>query len=384
VIGNTAPASPPLTLIAEEIWRVGGDTESSGGVGDLLFGAVTETAVDPDGNVYLLDSQLCHAVVIAPDGRHLRTLSQEGDGPGEVRQPRDVVYLPDGTVGLMTMFPAKLVRVTREGEPRESITATTGEGEHAGFTAGALCASRGGNLVLGATKLTPTEIGQDRVMYLCRLSDTGEEVARYCETTMSLDMSKIHFVERKISPSFHTALALGPDGRVYVARSWDEYAVAVYHPDGELERVIARDFTNRKRSDEELRRVNALFDASARNNQSNETREIEPNPQAIASLHVDDDGRLWVQHSRSGENLPDGISWSFDIFGADGRYLRQVYVACEGNPEYDGLQLLPDGRALLIKGMVLAGTAQSDLGSIPLGEDEEIGAMEFVCYRLSE
>ena len=86
--------------------------------------------------------------------------------------------------------------------------------------------------------------------------------------------------------------------------------------------------------------------------------------------------------SRSGENLPDGVMQSYDIFDAEGRYLRQVYVACEGDPDYDGLELLPDNRILLIRGLVLAGTAQSDLGSIPLGEEEEVGNMEFVCYRV--
>ncbi|MCK4413852.1 MAG: hypothetical protein KAY32_09925 [Candidatus Eisenbacteria sp.] len=377
VIENEAPVFPPLTLKLEETWRVGGDES------DLLFGTVTETATDKDGNVYLLDSQLSQVVVISPAGEHVRTLSREGEGPGEVRQPRDIICLPDETIGIMMMFPAKLVRLTREGDPLESITAMTGEGEVGDFTAGALCASRGGNLVLAATKLLPTEHGQDRVMYLCRLSDTGRETVRYCESRMSLDFRKLHFIEREISPSFHSALALGPDGRVYVGQAWDRYAVEVYHPDGTLERVITRAFENRKRTKDELRRVNALFDASARNNPYGETREVEPSPPVIAGLHVDNDGRLWVLHSRGAENLPQGIMQSYDLFDADGRYSRRVHVACDGDPDYDGLTLLPDGRILLIKGLVLAGTAQSDLGSIPLGEEEEAGNMEFVCYRVA-
>ena len=377
-IKNTAPALPPLTLTLEEIWRVGGEDEA------LLFGTVTETASDPEGNVYLLDSQLCQVVVISPEGKHLRTLSREGDGPGEVRQPRDVVYLPDQTIGIMTMFPAKLVRLSREGEPRESLTITSGNGEQGGFTAGAVCYSRGGNLVLGATKLTQTESGQDRVMYLCRLSESGQEQVRYCESRMSLDFQKLHFVEREISPGFHSALALGPDGKVYVPQAWDRYAIEVYHPDGAREQVIEREFENRKRTKQELRRVNALFDASARNNPYGETREIEPCPQAITSLYVDNAGRLWVLHSRSSENLPDGVMQSYDLFDVNGSYLRQVLIACDGDPDYDGLQLLPDGRVLLMKGLVLASMAQSDLGNIPLGEDEESSNMEFVCYRVVE
>jgi hypothetical protein len=378
IVKNTSPALPPLTLNLEEVWRVGGED------GDLLFGTVTETAVDPEGNVYLLDSQLCQVVVISPAGKHLRTLSREGDGPGEVRQPRDLVYLPDQTVGIMTMFPAKLVRLSREGEPRESLIVTTGEGEQGGFTAGAVCASRGGNLVLGATRLTQTETGQERLMYLCSLAADGREQVRYCESHLSLDFRKLHFVEREISPCFHSTLALGPDGKVYVPHDWDSYSVMVYRPDGTLARIITRTFENRKRTEQELRRVNALFDASARNNPYNETREIEPRPQVINGLHVDNAGRLWVLHSRSSENLPEGVMQCYDLFDANGSYLQQVFVVCDGHPDYDGLQLLPDGRVLLMKGLVLASMAQSDLGNIPLGEDEESSNMEFVCYRISE
>jgi hypothetical protein len=378
VIENQKPKGEPLTLKLEEVWRVGGEES------ELLFGTVTETATDAAGNVYLLDSQLSHVVVISPEGEHLRTISREGEGPGEVRQPRDLVCLPDGSIGIMTMFPAKLVRITPEGDPLESITAMTGEGENAGFTAGALCDSRGGNLVLGATKLQQTENGQDRVMYLCRLGEDGRETVRYCESHMSLDFRSLHFVEREISPMFHSALALGPDGRVYVAQAWDRYAIEVYHPDGTLERVITREFENRKRTDDELRRVHALFEASARNNPYGETHEVEDSPQVIDGLHVVDDGRLWVLHSRSGEDLPEGVMQSYDVFDADGAYLHEVRIPCEGNPDYDGLTLLPDGRILLIKVLVLAGMAQSDLGSIPLGEEEEAGNMEFVCYRVVE
>ena len=201
---------------------------------------------------------------------------------------------------------------------------------------------------------------------------------------MSLDFRKLHFVERELSPGFQTALALGPDGKIYVAQDWNRYAVAVYRRTGALERVVARPFTNRKRTEQELRRINALFDASARNNPYGETREIEPCPPAITSLYVDAQDRLWVQHSRSGEDLPPGVMQAYDLFDPHGRYLRRVLVACEGNPEYDGLQFLPDGRVLLIKGLVLAGMAQSDLGSIPLGEAEDSGNMEFICYRSVE
>lgn len=374
-VENSNPAHPPLTLGLEELWRVGGDD------GALLFGAVAETATDDAGNVYLLDSQLCRVVVIAPDGTHLRTLSREGDGPGEVRRPRDLVLLPDDSIGLMTMFPAKLVRLTRTGEPLPSLEFSVGEG---GLAAGNLCLSRGGALVLGATLLSPTEHGQNRRFLLAAYDADGIETTRYCESGVELDFRKLHFVERRISPGFHNNAALGPDGRVFTAPDWNAYRIEVHAPDGALERTISRPFDPRPRTADEMRRVEEVFAASARNAPVKQTQELEPNAMAITDLYVDPEHRLWVEHSRSGDGLPVGVMTSYDQFSPEGRWLRRIHVACDGDVALDGLRFLDDGRVLLLKGLTLAETAQTDLGSVPLGEEGEASNMEFVCYRVVE
>lgn len=374
-VKNTTPAESSRTVRLDEIWRVGGDD------GEILFGTVTEAATDPEGNVYLLDTQLLHVQVISPEGNHLRTLSREGDGPGEVRRPRDVDYLPDGSIGLLELFPAKLIRVSRDGEPRETLILGRQRGPQTGFTSASHITHRGGTFLMAGQRLVQTETGQDRVMYLCRLSETGEEIVRYRESTMTLNFEKIHWVERELSPSFFTA-AVGPDGRVYASAAWDRYAIEVYSADGSPERVIEREFNNRKRTEQELRRVNALYDASDRNSPYESTRDIEPSPPVISDLHVYPDGMLWVLHSRSAEDRPDGVMQTYDVFDGNGRYVQEVSVACEGNPEFDGLEFLADGRVLLIKGYVLAAMARSDLGNVPLGEDEESSQIEIICCRM--
>ncbi|MFH1843234.1 MAG: hypothetical protein ABIF77_08490, partial [bacterium] len=180
------------------------------------------------------------------------------------------------------------------------------------------------------------------------------------------------------------AVALGPDGKVYVPPAWDRYAIDVLTPDGEHVCTIEREFQNRQRTETELRRVNAIFDASARASGVQQEREIEPCPQVISDLHVDATGRLWVQHSRSDEDRPAGIMMSYDLFDANGSYLREVHIACEGDSSLDGLVWLNDGRVLLIKGLVLAQLAQTDLGNVALGEEAESSNMEIICCRAVE
>lgn len=164
-----------------------------------------------------------------------------------------------------------------------------------------------------------TEKGQRRVLYLSRLDLNGEEELRFCETQMELDFGNLCFIEREPSPHCHQASAVGPDGRVYFPQDWDRYAIEVRLADGSPDRIITRSFKNRARTEDELRRVNAVFDASAANTPFEMTRKIESNPPVIVGLHVDHKGLLWVLH-------------------------------CEGRADHDGLEFLPDGRVLLIEG----------------------------------
>jgi hypothetical protein len=257
------------------------------------------------------------------------------------------------------------------------------EASAGGFTAASQCIHRGGTFLIAGQRNAQSPTGQERVQYLASYSTRGEERVRFREATMTLNFAKLHFVERELQPSFHAANTVGPDGRVYASRAWDEYAIEVFHPNGTLDRVIERAFENRRRTADELRRVNALFDASDRNIEYEVTREIEPDPMVIVQLHVDQDGSLWVQHSRSAENLPEGIMASYDRFDAEGRYLERLLIAGDGDPELDGLEFLPDGRVLLIKGYALAGMARTDLGSVALGEEAEADPMAVICCRLA-
>ena len=376
-IVNTTPCEPARTVQLEELWRFGGEDC------DILLGTITEATTDAQGNVYLLDTQLCHVLVISPEGEYLGSLSREGEGPGEVSRPRDVVCLPDNSVGLLELFPAKIVKLSPEGEPRGTLIVGGDEAPEGGFTSASRCVYRGGTFMVAGQRLLSSQTGQNRVMYLCRLADSGEELVRYREATMTLDFQNLCFVEREMEPGFHLANAVGPDGRVYAPQAWDRYAIEVFLPDGTLDRVIEREFENRKRTEQELRRINALFDASESNIPYEVSRKIEPSPAVVSGLHVDPAGNLWVLHSRSAEECPAGVMQTYDLFDPTGRYLRQVAIACEGDPEYDGIEFLDDGRVLLIKGYVEAGMARSDLGSVPLGEEEESSPMEIICCRLA-
>jgi len=378
VIDNTRPRQPTRTIELEEMWSVGGED------GDLIFGMMIDAVTDAEGNIYLLDSQLCHVEVISADGEHLRTISGEGDGPGEVRMPQDLVMMSDGNLGIMELFPAKFVRLTLDGTPAPELTLGGDEGPQTGFSVGFQCANRGGTIMVAAQHSTQVDAGQARTQYLARLNENGEEVARYCEANMVLNFQTPKFVESELLPSFLLANTVDDRGRVYAPLERNEYAIAVYNPDGSIDRVIKRSFENWKRDARDRRRLDALIEAWLQGFPGEMERDIEDTEPAITDLHVDDRNVLWVQHSRSGREQPDGVFLTYDTFDGDGNWLQEVSFRGDGNGAYDGLIFLDGDRVLLVRGYALARWASRGARNADFGEEEEVGPMEIVCCRMSE
>ena len=184
-------------------------------------------------------------------------------------------------------------------------------------------------------------------------------------------------------PPFMAANALGPDGRVYLAETRNTYAIEVYHPDGSLERIIEREFSNPPRDERTLNRMNALFEVQARNLPFDITWDVEPSDQTVASMFVLDDSSLWVMHSRSTLDQPAGIMQTYDVYDPAGRYIQEVAIASDANPAYDGLIFLGDDRVLLVKGLVLATmTSSGSQGAVYGEEEQESTIMEIICYRM--
>jgi hypothetical protein len=378
IVKNGDPALPPRTIELEEVWRVGGEDE------DFLFGLMVDCLADDDGNVYLLDNQLCQVEVFSADGEHLQTLSRQGDGPGEVRIPQDLVFLSDGTLGIVELFPGKFVKLSLDGQPQGEVTLGGDNGPQTGFSVALNSDNRGGTFIVAAQRSVPEDAGQNRTQYLARLSETGEELVRFCETSMTIDFNNPRFIENQLLPSFFLTSAVGPDGRVYVPQARDKYAIEVYLPDGTLERVIEREFENWKRDDRDNNRINALVDAWITGFPGEMPRELDSYEPAITEMFVQDNGTLWVQHSRSGRNQPEGVLLTFDTFDPEGKYVQEVSVAAEGDPAYDGVKFLDDERVLLIKGYVLARWVSRGAQNATFGEDEETGPMEIICCRVAE
>lgn len=370
-IDDDGPEQGVVTPDLQELWRVGGED------GDIIFGRISDVKRHPGGDIYVLDNQLCQVVVLSAAGAHLRDLSREGEGPGELRQPVEMVFLPDDLVGVALGYPGKLVTMTTDGTPVGTLypVGETSEGNlgimmSAAYADGRLVAS-GGRMVFSAGGNSHT------AHFLAVAGGDLSAFHRILETETPLDPTGRVFDEAA-SYSIDGRWALDADGRIYAPMVRDTYAVSVFDTDGHLLRVFGRRYTPRSRTRREMDAVRPRI----RVNLDDPGRDwrICDHDECIARIQVDpDDGTVWVLTPQGTDERPDGILESWDVFSPDGAYLRRVSILLGGRMREGTCYLVGGGRLVVVKGS--GGT----LGSTPDDDDPdapEPEALEVICYAM--
>jgi len=381
-VASDAPTAGRATLALVEQWRHGGDDDA------VFFGIPIEIEADREGRVLVLDSQLNRVEVFAPAGEHLGSVGREGEGPGEFRRPMAMVVNGAGEAVVCAGIGARFVRLTvPEGTPAGEFRLGEQDGPQTGIWFVLDADRRGGNLLVAAQR---SDFDQstgtiDRVHFLALCDDTGREVARLREVRFQFRISADETVrEVEVMRNFLIAHALGPDGRTYVPRSRDEYAIEVYSPAGELERVIVRDgFRRPERSARTRARLTALYETWVRNAGVEIGYEIADRDAVIQDLFVDDAGHLWVRHAASGRDLPPGGFLRLDEFGPEGRWLREVVVMGDYDPQDDTLHWLGDGRVAVLRTGALCKLSRWRDSGITYDDEEQARVVEVIACRLT-
>lgn len=380
-IRNSAtPRDGTETWQLQELWRAGGEDDE-----EIFFGVIGGAVIDDDGNLYLLDRQLCQVYVFSAAGEYLRALSREGEGPGELRRPRDLLFMPSGSLGVVLGFPGKIVQLDLEGNPAGAFSPGSDQPTAGGFNGISGAACRDGHLVIAGTNMSPTDDGMRRTSYLASYALDGAEQVRFLEKNSTPDFARREFIEKDQYFVDRGGWALAPDGRVYAATRRDEFAISVYTPDGTLERVIERPYTPRKRTEAEKQEIADGIVMIVNGQRLEIEAEIEDHDPAIGRIHVTDDGLLWVLGSRGNREQPNGIMLTYDVFGPGGAFIKQVAIACPGNGRQDRLFFAGENRLVLVKGFLDAqramfgGSGESEGDS---EEEEEPAPVEVVCYEV--
>jgi hypothetical protein len=380
VRNGAEPRDGVESMELEELWRVGGyDDEEN------IFGLITRIITDEDGNVYLLDTQLSQVSVFTPDGEFSHTLSREGEGPGEVRYPADMLMMPDGTVGLVQSFPGQVICVDKEDNPAETFVPGSNDPTQGGFLGLVDVQSAGGHLVVGGvySTINQEEGYQIRDHFIRSYEADGTMKHSFLNDPKKYEFANLNIDEaEQYFPQF-TRWALDENGNVFVAAYRDEYRIDVYGPDGALARVIEREYEHWQRDEDQKAYVDGILEAQLRQVPFPVERSVSDIDEDIMSLELRPGGELWVMSSHGRRNPPDGMLTVFDVFDADGVFVRQVQLPIEGDAVQDGIIFAGDDRLMLVKGFIDALVSLQTQGAGPtLSEDEEPAPMEVICYAL--
>ena len=382
VVNEGEPSGGHETIVPVELWRAGGEDE------EVLLGAPSKAIADAEGNVYVLDSQLNQVLVFGPEGEFLRTLSREGDGPGEIQNGADLIFMPDGQLGVLQAFPGKIVRFDRDDIPG-SLFSPGGKPTAGGLGNLQDGAYRGGNLVLCGSEISQRDEGFLMTQYLASFAPEGEELARYLAKSHQPDFSKPTYYEKERYFVNQGRWALGPDGSVYTADQRADYAIKVFDQAGDLQRVVERaDYRPRKRSQADRDEIGEGMIMIANGRRLEIDMRIEDDSPCISGMRVTDDGSLWVISSHGENEQPEGVILTYDVFDPEGNYQRQVSLRCEGDGRDDGLFWLTDDTLLVVRGMndavrsTFGGSGNDAENADTAEDDEEPTLLELICYRL--
>jgi len=377
VRNGTEPSGEIETLQLKEMWRAGGEDDE-----DILFGLIAQALIDDAGNIYLLDTQLNHVEVFSVDGEHLKTIGHEGDGPGEFRQAFDMVFMPDGTLGVAQVFPGKLIKLDLDGTPAGEYRPTLGSAEEGGFLVLVNCFGSGGTLVFSGIDIAfdQAALTQTRTYFVKSFGPDGTPQADLHSEDRLWDLN--NFTLRETMTDFCWGrIDVGADGKVAVAIPRNEYAITLFNPDGTVDRVIEREYKSPKRTDRARNRATAGLEGQIRQFPPGTPYEVDAHDPDITAVFVREDDSIWVLTSQAFWHPKPGVLKTYDVFNREGDFIKQVDVVAEGVAWNDALIFADNDLVVQITGFYDALTAiTGGVGSSD--EDDEAVPMEVICYRI--
>ncbi|MBW3570585.1 MAG: 6-bladed beta-propeller [Gemmatimonadetes bacterium] len=297
-----------------ERWRVVADAPiaETPASDPLVFPAALET--DAAGTLYVLDAASQRVHVFDAQGRHLRAFGRAGGGPGEFKQPMGMAVAPDGALWVVdpgsmryTVFDESGAVVATHRRDGMAVAPWPGRFDRQGRLWD-VAEGAGGPGTPPALVRQPAAGGAAERFQLPAFTP-----ARWSLKNGSVQTQA--FVP--FSPSL--VWALTPEGRVWSGIS-SEYRLALHEPGGDTLRVAELpvppvSVTGAER-DAAARELKWFTDQGG----SVDLGQIPGRKPAFTSIHVDDQGYLWIRPA-----LPEGTPGSaFDVVDPQGRYLGRV------------------------------------------------------------
>lgn len=304
--------SPEETWGLVEELRIGTMT----GDGADLFGQIRSLAVDDAGRLYVLEGQAQEVRVFGPDGAHIRTIGRKGGGPGEFAGALQAEIGPDGNLWVV--------------DPQNNRLSVFD-------TAGAYVE---GHSIAGGIMIVPWPGGFDAsgaYYYPVPRPSDGEfrmALAKYDAAIQPVDTLEIprdpeerdYFELRREGSFLRAAIPysagfrwrLSPEGTLWGVLT-GEYRMFELSQSGDTLRSITRDYAPVPVTEADMDAARERMSWFTRQGGEVDWGKVPDHKPAVNTLHVDDDGNIWVWPVTEDE---EGLR--LDVFDRVGRYLGRV------------------------------------------------------------
>lgn len=238
---------------------------------------------------------------------------------------------------------------------------------------------RGGSFVVNGARVAPAGDGMVRTQYLVRCDEEGQPLVEYLARSVPANLGRDGWIEKDHYFPSHERWDIDGKGRVVAATERNEYLVTVLEPDGTIALTFGRHLKPWRRTETEKQEIRDALTVLRDGQRVQVEVHVEDAEPAIRAIHCRPDGETWVLTGRGAHDRPAGVMVTFDVFAENGRFVRQVELACPGDPEEDAIFFLGDDRLALVRGAVQA--RRNAFGG-SRGEEKEVPVHDLIVYRL--
>jgi len=288
------PMYPEVVFSLEEELSIG-DVE---GEEEYMFSLPTSIAVDDDENIYVLDSKESHIKVFDKKGVYQKTIGRRGQGPGELQGPLGIQITAENEIRVNNLTSSRIVYFSQQGDFLREDHLT-------GLPRSRLIMDSSGNFICSYPEWT-----QPFKVVLEKYNSEQEMLFSIIEIEPDISKGYLPLIKGIL---FNVTRE---DDIIWAVT--DKYEIMITNAEGQLTHKIIKDYDSIEISEEEKQNFLKQPSLSA----GVEFPKSFP-PLLATTIAVDEERRIFIGTYEKGK---DGVSYYFDAFDADGRYMTKVLL----------------------------------------------------------
>jgi len=300
--GTTVVHNPKTPLYEGDVFHLEEDLVigESEGPEEYMFSEAIDMDIDPEENIYVLDSKETHIKVFDKQGAFLKTIGQKGQGPGEMQSARNLSITPNKEIMVNDTSAGALHFFSLDGKYLKSTNLK-----------GLLwflkpVADSQNHIVANYTVWEQTATGYLKIFN----PDMTEKKTLYSYTIAQYPVVNPFFAQCFWQIDKHDHIIWGYNGI---------YEIRFLKPDGSLFMKITKEYDPIKITEEEKEDfIKSNYGEEGPPPGIKISWDSHHNP--FIYLSVDDEGRVFV---RTYEKAPNSQYYS-DVFSSQGKYIAKI------------------------------------------------------------